>query len=219
MNNRSSASALSRVANEELVAIRHAQLISAATELFLEKGFHKTTTRDIAAAVGWNMGTLYMYISCKEDILYLIARSIMHKLAVEQNRVEPKQTSMETLRAVAEYYFRTVAEMHQELRLLYRDNFNLLPGHREEIRQAELRVWDFFADIIQSGLDSGEFRRVNARIVAYDVIMLAHMWALKRGTLVQEYAFEPYLAEQLTLLSSLLRPDVASPNGHRSASD
>jgi TetR/AcrR family transcriptional regulator, cholesterol catabolism regulator len=203
MNNETVLS-VSKVANEELVSTRHRQLIAAATNLFLQKGFHKTTTREVADAVGWNMGTLYLYISCKEDILYLIARAIMNSLAVDDHRVEPRPTAQATFIAGTEHYFRTVAELHQELRLLYRESASLRPEHREEVRQAELHVWTYFTDIIQSGIDHGEFRPLDPRLFAYNVIMIAHMWALKQSTLAQEYDFEPYLKAQMRMLHAQL---------------
>ena len=40
--------------------------------MLFEKGFHRTSIRDIAAACGMSMGQLYHYISSKDDLLYLI---------------------------------------------------------------------------------------------------------------------------------------------------
>lgn len=47
-------------------------MIKGAVTLFKEKGFHRTTTREIAKAAGFSIGTLYEYIRTKEDILYLV---------------------------------------------------------------------------------------------------------------------------------------------------
>ena len=51
-------------------------MIKGAVTLFKEKGFHRTTTREIAKAAGFSIGTLYEYIRTKEDILYLVCDSI-----------------------------------------------------------------------------------------------------------------------------------------------
>ena len=47
-------------------------MIKGAVTLFKEKGFHRTTTREIAKAAGFSIGTLYEYIRTKEDVLYLV---------------------------------------------------------------------------------------------------------------------------------------------------
>ena len=41
-----------QIKNQDLVTKRRRQIIDAAVKLFIEKGFHKTTTRQIAAAAG-----------------------------------------------------------------------------------------------------------------------------------------------------------------------
>jgi len=60
--------------NVSLVENRHQQIVDGACGLFFKKGYHPTTTREIASACGMSIGQLYHYISCKEDILYLALR-------------------------------------------------------------------------------------------------------------------------------------------------
>lgn len=197
----------SKVANQELVAERHAQLVAAATQLFLQKGFHKTPVREIAAAVGWNMGTLYLYINQKEDVLHLISQAIMRELYDGLARVEPRPTATETLRAAAEYFFRAVDRMRREIKLLYRESASLLPEHLEALKRSELQEREFLAGIIQRGIEAGEFQEVDPEFFAHDLIMLAHMWALKGWALRSVMTFEQYLERQLTILFSQLLCD------------
>ncbi|MDB9822820.1 TetR/AcrR family transcriptional regulator [Deltaproteobacteria bacterium] len=58
--------------NALLVENRHQQIVDGACRLFLKKGYHPTTTREIAKACGMSIGQLYHYISCKDDVLYLV---------------------------------------------------------------------------------------------------------------------------------------------------
>lgn len=64
------------VKDEILIKKRREQMVKAAVKLFQEKGFHRTTTREIAKAAGFSIGTLYEYIESKEDVLYLVCDSI-----------------------------------------------------------------------------------------------------------------------------------------------
>src|ERR1700729_2785507 len=61
------------IKNPVRVAHRRTELIEVATKLFLERGFHNTSIRDIVRACSFNIASLYMYVSSKEDILYLVA--------------------------------------------------------------------------------------------------------------------------------------------------
>lgn len=60
--------------NVSLVENRHQQIVEGACRLFFKKGYHPTTTREIANACGMSIGQLYHYISCKEDVLYLVLK-------------------------------------------------------------------------------------------------------------------------------------------------
>ncbi|MGQ0453610.1 TetR/AcrR family transcriptional regulator, partial [Bacillus sp. SS-TM] len=51
-------------------------MIKGAVQLFKQKGFPRTTTREIAKAAGFSIGTLYEYIRTKDDVLYLVCDSI-----------------------------------------------------------------------------------------------------------------------------------------------
>ena len=60
------------VKNEELVRTRREQIIRAAIKLFAEKGFHKTTLRELADEAGISHGNIYDYVGSKEDIFFLL---------------------------------------------------------------------------------------------------------------------------------------------------
>src|SRR5690606_14470443 len=51
-----------------------ARLVEAAVTAFAERGFHGTSTRDIAAAAGMSPAAVYVHHRSKEDLLYLISR-------------------------------------------------------------------------------------------------------------------------------------------------
>src|SRR3989337_3574158 len=60
------------VRDPELVQQRHEQIFRAASRVFISRGYHAATVREIAAEAGLSLGSLYSYIRTKEDILYLV---------------------------------------------------------------------------------------------------------------------------------------------------
>ena len=58
--------------HSSLVEKRHQQIVEGACKVFFKKGYHPTTTREIAKACGMSIGQLYHYISSKDDVLYLV---------------------------------------------------------------------------------------------------------------------------------------------------
>ena len=63
--------------------------------LMAQRGYHGTSMRDIAAAVGLQMASLYHHFASKQDLLVVIMRTAMHELtgrvsdAVEQAGPSP----------------------------------------------------------------------------------------------------------------------------------
>jgi TetR/AcrR family fatty acid metabolism transcriptional regulator len=57
---------------ERQMAARLEQILDAAAHLFAERGFHRTTTKDIAEAADVAEGTLYNYFETKNDLLFAI---------------------------------------------------------------------------------------------------------------------------------------------------
>src|SRR5712672_2474894 len=60
------------VKSERKVQDRRAALVGAATKIFMKKGFHAATVREIGDAAGLTQGTIYNYVRSKDDILYLV---------------------------------------------------------------------------------------------------------------------------------------------------
>jgi len=54
---------------EQLIAARRNQILDAATTIFAEKGFHRSTIRDVAKAAGIADGTIYIYFENKTALL------------------------------------------------------------------------------------------------------------------------------------------------------
>jgi TetR/AcrR family transcriptional regulator, cholesterol catabolism regulator len=56
--------------------LRRREIIRKAADIFYQKGYAQTSTKDIAEAVGILKGSLYAHISSKEDILYAIIQDV-----------------------------------------------------------------------------------------------------------------------------------------------
>jgi AcrR family transcriptional regulator len=68
---------------------RPEELVSAALDLFVEKGFAATRLEDIAARAGVSKGTLYLYFDDKEALFKeVIRRSLVPALAQAEQRLQ-----------------------------------------------------------------------------------------------------------------------------------
>jgi AcrR family transcriptional regulator len=62
---------------------RRAQLLDAAAHLFSERGFHATSMRDIAKAVGMLSGSIYYHFESKEEMLLAVYEEGKRRIADE----------------------------------------------------------------------------------------------------------------------------------------
>jgi AcrR family transcriptional regulator len=80
-------------ARRERRQVRKAEIIEAAAKLFAEKGYHRTTTREIALAAGMAEGTLYNHFENKEDLLFQIVACLAGSFRLSQRLEDGFQDS------------------------------------------------------------------------------------------------------------------------------
>ena len=118
----------------ELVRERRDALINAAIGVFIEKGFHNATVRDIGRAADMTQGTIYNYVSSKDDILYMVCDRIVTEYQEQTLKVlatshEPVERVRSAVRAVCQVMYRH----RKEILLIYQDSHLLEPRSRRVI--------------------------------------------------------------------------------------
>src|SRR6185436_5795740 len=95
------------------------RLVAAAVEAFASKGFHGTTTRDLASAAGMSPAALYVHHKSKEDLLYLISRA-GHELTLRlvKDAVATSDDPVEQLLAVVRGFTVHHASGHTTARIV-----------------------------------------------------------------------------------------------------
>jgi AcrR family transcriptional regulator len=180
------------------VAHRRTELIDVATKMFLERGFHNTSIRDIVRACSFNVASLYMYVSSKEDILYLVAQDLMNNIAqkLSQTVLDPESPER-SLEIGFASYCQIVSKFRRQIRLLYREVGFLPSEPRSHVVATVSSVISYFESIVDKGIESGVFRKVPARLAGLDVMYIAHMIALHTREVRAMGDLEDYINFQL----------------------
>lgn len=192
-----------------LVTRRRRQIVDAAVRLFIAKGFHKTTTREIAKAAGFSIGTLYEYVVSKEDVLYLVCQAI-HQEVEERIRARLPQAShgAMALEAALEVYFAVCDEMNDHILLIYQETKSLPKEAMRFVLAHEQRITDLFADLIRRGVQDYSLRPLNhaeIALLAHDIAVLGHMWTFRRWALSPRMSLADYIGLQKELILGQLR--------------
>ncbi len=160
---------------------RKSQILNAAEDVFTQKGFEEARMDDIALETGLSKGTLYLYFKSKDDIIIAILdRMFQREFRRLENLNQVAETATEVIWKITEVLtkeilglLRLVPIVYQFLALAFRNKYV-----QKALKKYINRYLDILIPIIQRGIDSGEFRQVDAREVA------VAMGAIMEGTLL-----------------------------------
>ncbi|MEZ4517014.1 MAG: TetR/AcrR family transcriptional regulator [Chloroflexota bacterium] len=151
---------------------RQEQIVQAATEVFTKKGFNNASMSDIANETGLGKGTLYLYYRSKDDLIIAVLDHIFQRDFLEIDELAIAQISAaEGIRRFADIVTADASAMRQLIPITY-EFLSLAfrnPVVQQTLQQYFQRYMNMLLSIIRHGIQTGEFRPVNAEEVAIAV--------------------------------------------------
>ncbi|HEY7726051.1 MAG TPA: TetR/AcrR family transcriptional regulator [Anaeromyxobacteraceae bacterium] len=201
-------SAPSRLSDDLLVQRRRAQIVAAAVELFAGQGYHQTTVQDVARRAGVSAGLIYQYVADKDDLLLQALATVLDLYRQEIPRaLRGLADPLERWRTAARAYCEVVDRHRESCVLAYRSTKSLRRDRRRVIKEAEMETNALIAGCVRDCIEAGLFRPVDVELATYQVVMLAHAWALKHWRMRDLWTLDEYLSRGLDLFAhALLTP-------------
>ncbi|WP_035751881.1 TetR family transcriptional regulator [Parafrankia discariae] len=151
-----------------------ARLLAAALGAFAAKGFHGTTTRDIAAAAGMSSAALYVHHKSKEELLYLISRTgHQDMLAFLREGLATSGDPVEQLHRLAHDFAELHARNHTTARVINNELAALSPEHLAEIRAIRQEITTEVRAIVERGVAAGVFIVADPAMTATALLSLS----------------------------------------------
>ena len=142
-----------------------------ATDLFFDKGFAATTLREVAAASGVKVGSLYNHIASKEDLLQQILAGIIDDLVeLQQQALATEGDSVEVLRAVVDCHIRFHAERAKAAYIGNTSLRSLPEAAREEIVTKRNDYERIIQSLIEQVAADGLGSVVDARLHTFSIV-------------------------------------------------
>jgi TetR/AcrR family transcriptional regulator, cholesterol catabolism regulator len=193
----------SLVKDEKLIQRRREEMVKAAVSLFKKNGFHRTTTREIAKASGFSIGTLYEYIRSKEDILYLVCDSIYDgvKLRLQQD-IDSADSGIKGVEKAITAYFKVMDDMQDEVLVMYQEAKSLSDEALPYVLKKELEMTAIFETLLSQSVQQGELdlNEKEIQAAAHNILIIGQMWTFRRWALQKMYTLEEYTKLQLQQL-------------------
>ncbi|RYF73677.1 MAG: TetR/AcrR family transcriptional regulator [Comamonadaceae bacterium] len=211
-----------RAKRERRKEARPGELLQAALDLFVEKGFAATRSEEVAARAGVSKGTLFLYFPSKEELFKAVVVENLAGRFTEWNQEFEafEGSTADMLRYCMRIWWdRVGATQASGLTKLMLSEGNNFPDLAEFYRREVVRPGHaLLRRIFQRGIDSGEFAPVDVDHAIYAVIapMTFLMLTKHSGTVcVDDQAQidpEKYIALQAEIVLSglLTRPGAAS---------
>lgn len=218
-----SADATKPTRRERRKEARPRELLDAALDLFVEKGFAATRAEEVAKLAGVSKGTLFLYYSSKEALFKAVVReSISGRLAQWRDELTQFQGSTpDLLRYCVHAWWthigNTKAAGISKLMMSEARNFpELAAFYQHEVIQPGNALIE---SVLQRGMDRGEFRPIDLRYGVYVVmapVLFLALWKHSWGHVCEgatQLVPEDYLAVQLDNILNGLRAVAPEPDG------
>lgn len=149
------------------------RLLVAAGEAFAARGFHATTTRDIAAAAGMSPAAVYVHHESKEELLYLIALEghVQTKDLIEAAIAEHTEPTAQ-LRAAMHAFVTFHVEQHAMARVINYELVSLDEDHRREIDALRRGIRHDMQSVVMCGVADGSFDTPDPKMATMAILSL-----------------------------------------------
>jgi len=192
------------VKDESLIELRRQQIIKGAVKLFKEKGFHRATTRELAKAAGFSIGTLYEYIRTKEDVLYLVCDSIYKEVTNQLSSISTSAGTIDELKEAISHYFLLIDRMIDEFTIMYQETKSLPKEAMKYVLKKEIEMVALFEKIIKKCVETGELTLSDKEIylAANHVVIQGKSWAFRKWVFQKHYSIHDYIHLQTKMVLS-----------------
>jgi len=187
---------------------RRRQILDAAVKVMQKTGFHQMSMQDLATEADVSVGLIYKYFSGKEDLLLATIVRIQDAFRNQLSPViaDAGDDPVQQLTAGIRRYIEIVDENLDAVVLTYRESRTLDSAGRTKIKELEIASAAPLRAIIEAGIATGTFHDVDVDLVVFDIMLLAHGWALKRWHFGELYTLDEYIGLQTRFtLNSLVR--------------
>lgn len=158
---------------------RREHILRVAAHLFRTKGYKGTSMRDIAEVVGLTKSSLYHHIRGKQDLLLEILQHTVDRAIRRLERIARSTLSpSERLRVAVENHIVHLIEDLDNVVCFIEEGKNLAPERMRAYVQQRDRYERFFRDIVQEGIQAGEFRLTDVRLAGWAILGMCN-WVAK----------------------------------------
>ena len=138
----------------KMIKNRRQELVRTAARLFYEKGYERTTVRELAKEIGIQSGSLFHHFETKEDILFAVMEEVILYITDKMREAQDQaETPKEKIRALIKTELETIlGESHASMTVMVYEWRSL----SKEKSKMILKLRDEYESIWMNALNEGK---------------------------------------------------------------
>lgn len=162
----------------EKYAEKRRQAVLAAAAVFAEKGYHGSSTQDIADRIGIKQGSLYYYFKSKQEALGEVCLIGIEDYVSRMDSIAASAQSFEAkLSATVSSHLSSYREKNEALKVHNDERLYLPVEKRVRLKELGTRYREHLEHIFEEAVKSGELRdTLDCHFAAQTVIGLCNSW-------------------------------------------
>lgn len=145
-------------------------ILIVASHLFYQYGYHGTTMREIARALGLREASLYTHIKSKEEILWEIIRRVSNLFLARARAVPQHCSPEEQMRLLVRGHFAVIAHEEHATTVFFHEWAYLSATLRAAARVKREAYEGYFRRVIEQGAQQGVFQIADTRLASLCVL-------------------------------------------------
>ena len=157
---------------EELKAL----ILKASMKLFVEKGIEQTTIRNIADAIDYSIGTVYVYFKDKNAILHALHTQCFSELGGQFRVLYSVKDPLERLKAMGKVYIQYAMDNPDKYDLMFnlKEPMEFLNNIKAKEWDEGAATFDVLRTTVQECIKAGHFEGHNLEPLSYMIWSVVH---------------------------------------------
>ncbi len=162
-------------AKKDIEETRRGQILDAAEKVFAQRGIDKARMDDIVQESGLSKGALYWYFKSKDALIRaLLDRVFITEMSQVANLDQAEGPASDRIRNFVAYAVQEYKRFEKLMPLAY--EFVALAARSKAVRETIVgyfeRYTDMLTQVIQQGIDRGEFKACDPHTIATSLIAM-----------------------------------------------
>lgn len=146
------------------------RILKISAKIFAEKGFHRTSVRDIARATKMSLAGLYYYFTTKEELLYLIQERCFVTLLQRWERATTPDLDVRVrIRVFAENHLSFFCHNMHEMKVMAHEDESLTGEFQVKILVLKRRYVKVLMDLIRELQDQVDGKGLDLRTATFSL--------------------------------------------------